>query len=64
MIKFTPEDKFIVTGASSGLGQGVALLLNKLGATVIGIARNWERLTETKQKSFVLCYRTKLQKQC
>ena len=51
MIKFTPEDKFIVTGASSGLGQGVALLLNKLGATVIGIARNWERLTETKQKS-------------
>ena len=51
MINFSAEDKFIVTGASSGLGQGVALLLNKLGATVIGIARNHDRLQETKQKS-------------
>lgn len=51
MIQFTSDDKFIVTGASSGLGQGVALLLNKLGATVIGIARNHDRLMETKQKS-------------
>ena len=50
MINFTSEDKFIVTGASSGLGQGVALLLNKLGATVIGVARNRERLEETKSK--------------
>ena len=50
MIKFTSEDKFIVTGASSGLGQGVALLLNKLGATVIGVARNRERLQETRNK--------------
>ena len=51
MIQFTSDDKFIVTGASSGLGQGVALLLNKLGATVIAVARNHERLEETKQKS-------------
>ena len=51
MINFTNEDKFIVTGASSGLGQGVALLLNKLGATVICVARNRERLEETRQKS-------------
>ena len=51
MISFTSEDKFIVTGASSGLGQGVALLLNKLGATVIAVARNHNRLEETKQKS-------------
>ena len=50
MIQFTTEDKFIVTGASSGLGQGVVLLLNKLGATVIGIARNHARLEETRNK--------------
>lgn len=50
MISFTSEDKFIVTGASSGLGQGVALLLNKLGATVIAVARNRTRLEETKNK--------------
>ena len=50
MISFTSEDKFIVTGASSGLGAGVALLLNKYGATVIGVARNRERLLETKNK--------------
>ncbi|MCR5194459.1 MAG: SDR family oxidoreductase [Alphaproteobacteria bacterium] len=50
MIKFTAEDKFIVTGASSGLGQGVAWLLNKYGATVIGVARNHERLMDTKNK--------------
>lgn len=50
MIQFTSEDKFIVTGASSGLGQGVALLLNKLGATVIAVARNHERLNETHNK--------------
>lgn len=50
MIQFTSDDKFIVTGASSGLGQGVALLLNKLGATVIAVARNHDRLMETKGK--------------
>lgn len=50
MIQFTSDDKFIVTGASSGLGQGVALLLNKLGATVIVVARNHDRLMETKGK--------------
>lgn len=48
MINFTKDQIFLVTGASSGLGQGVALLLNKLGATVIGIARNTERLNQTR----------------
>ena len=44
MISFAAEQRFIVTGASSGIGRGVALLLNELGATVIGIGRNEERL--------------------
>ena len=51
MISFTSEQKFIVTGASSGIGEGVALLLNELGATVIGIARNQERLEGMKAKA-------------
>ena len=50
MISFNKEQRFIVTGASSGLGEGTALLLNELGATVIGIARNEERLNAMKAK--------------
>ena len=42
MISFTAEQRFIVTGASSGIGEGVALLLNELGATVI--AKHPERV--------------------
>ena len=44
MISFKAEQRFIVTGASSGIGEGVALLLNELGATVIGIGRSGARL--------------------
>lgn len=51
MISFNKEQIFIVTGASSGIGEGVALFLNELGATVIGIARNQERLDAMKAKS-------------
>ena len=51
MISFNNEQRFIVTGASSGIGEGVALLLNELGATVIGIGRNWERLELMKAKA-------------
>jgi NAD(P)-dependent dehydrogenase (short-subunit alcohol dehydrogenase family) len=36
----------IVTGASSGIGKAIAILLAKLGANVIMVARNKERLTE------------------
>lgn len=50
MISFNKEQRFIVTGASSGLGEGTALLLNELGATVVGIARNEERLKVMKAK--------------
>ena len=51
MISFTAEQRFIVTGASSGIGEGVALLLNELGATVIGIGRNQARLNRMKVKA-------------
>ena len=40
----------IVTGASSGIGKGIAVLLSKLGANVIMVARNEERLKETYTK--------------
>lgn len=48
MISFTAEQRFIVTGASSGIGKGVALLLNELGATVIGIGRSQAGLNSLK----------------
>lgn len=51
MISFNSEQRFIVTGASSGIGEGVALLLNELGATVIGIGRNQKRLEGMKSKA-------------
>ena len=51
MVSFTAEQRFIVTGASSGIGEGVALLLNELGASVIGIGRNRERLEGMKSKA-------------
>ena len=51
MIAFTSEQRFIVTGASSGIGEAVALLLNEEGATVIGIGRNRERLDAMKAKA-------------
>ena len=50
MISFNKDQIYIVTGASSGLGEGTALLLNELGATVVGIARNEERLNKMKAK--------------
>ena len=51
MISFNSYRRFIVTGASSGIGEGVALLLNELGATVIGIGRNQGRLEGMKNKA-------------
>lgn len=50
MISFDKEQIYLVTGASSGIGRGVCLLLNELGATVVGVARNQERLEETKNR--------------
>lgn len=36
----------VVTGASSGIGKGIAILLSKSGANVIMVARNSDRLQE------------------
>lgn len=48
---FLLENKnIIVTGASSGIGQQVAILCSKLGAKVALIGRNKERLEETYSK--------------
>ena len=40
----------LVTGASSGIGQAIAIECSKMGATVIITARNEERLKETLSK--------------
>lgn len=50
MISFDKEQKFIVTGASSGIGEEIALSLNKLGASVIGIGRDRGRLLKMQSK--------------
>ncbi len=50
MINFSKEQFYIVTGASSGIGESVAILLNELGASVIAVARNIERLNKMKSK--------------
>ena len=45
---FTLEGKTIlVTGASSGIGRGIAVACSKMGATVIINGRNEQRLAET-----------------
>ena len=45
---FSLEDKTIlVTGASSGIGKGIAVECSKMGATIVITGRNVERLNET-----------------
>ena len=51
MIGFQAADIFLVTGASSGLGEGLALKLNELGATVIASGRDQDRLAALRAKS-------------
>lgn len=47
-MRFRREDVFVVTGASSGIGAGVARRLNSDGASVVAIGRSLERLEEVK----------------
>ena len=49
---FSSKQRFIITGASSGIGKEIALFLNRLGATVIGIGRDTGRLNEMKSNAF------------
>jgi NAD(P)-dependent dehydrogenase (short-subunit alcohol dehydrogenase family) len=48
---YSPKDIFLVTGATSGIGKGVALKLIYLGATVIAIGRNNEKFKILKEDS-------------
>lgn len=41
--------KILVTGASSGIGRATAIVLSKLGAQVVLVGRNEERLNDTLQ---------------
>lgn len=49
---FSLEGKnIVVTGASSGIGQQVAINCSRMGAKVVLIGRNEERLAETKAQT-------------
>lgn len=45
---FAPEQRILVTGASSGIGRACALLCNELGATVIASGRAAPRLEDAQ----------------
>jgi NAD(P)-dependent dehydrogenase (short-subunit alcohol dehydrogenase family) len=48
---FTLEGKvFLVTGASSGIGRGIAVTCSKMGATIIINGRNIAKLQETSSQ--------------
>ncbi len=48
MINLTNKN-ILVTGASAGIGKGISLLLNSLGANVIGVSRRMKELEEVKK---------------
>ena len=48
---FSLEEKTIlVTGASSGIGRGIAIECSKMGAKVVVNGRNEQRLNETLEQ--------------
>ena len=51
MARFSQDDLFVVTGASSGIGAGVVRHLNSDGASVVAIGRNAARLETVKNAS-------------
>ena len=48
MIRFSQEDIFIVTGGSSGIGKAICINLINLGAKVIAMARDMEKLEQLR----------------
>jgi NAD(P)-dependent dehydrogenase (short-subunit alcohol dehydrogenase family) len=51
MIAFPADRRFLITGASAGIGRSIAHTLNGLGATVIGVGRNANRLEEARSSA-------------
>ena len=49
---FSFDQRFIVAGASHGIGKDVSLLLNEYGASVICIARNEKVINIERYESF------------
>nr|WP_317403104.1 SDR family oxidoreductase [uncultured Helicobacter sp.] len=45
------DKRFLITGASSGIGAAIALELNALGAEVIAIARDSKKLESKREKA-------------
>ncbi len=48
MTTFSAAQRILVTGASSGIGRAIALLLNERGATVLANGRDMERLEQVR----------------
>ena len=51
MARFSTDNVFVVTGASSGIGASVAQRLNSDGAKVVAIGRSIERLDALKARA-------------
>ena len=51
MTTFSVAQRILVTGASSGIGRAIALLLNERGATVLANGRDMERLEQVRNAS-------------
>lgn len=51
MPSFCAEHRFIVAGASSGIGRAIALRLNACGATVVALARSGKKLSSLQEEA-------------
>ncbi|WP_233708467.1 SDR family NAD(P)-dependent oxidoreductase [Helicobacter bilis] len=47
------DKRFLITGASSGLGAAIALELNALGAEVVALARDSKKLESKREKLYI-----------
>lgn len=51
MVSFTNEDIFLITGAGSGIGRATSLIMNELGASVIAVGRDINKLQSLKNEA-------------